>query len=259
MLKISILFTLLVCFGMLSALGSSSTYGPVTIDTVDPEVKLLTPNGGESWYFGDTQDILWTASDDFLLENPILLEVSYSGNQNFSTLQENYENTGSYAWQFPEIETDNCYIQITATDLMGNSTSIYSASAFSLGYVPPQAPDEVNVDLSNGVDALLSWQAVTQTIYNTPIIPDGYIILYNETPYEDDENRYYFLGFSPTPDYTHHHVASFRDEFYYSVKSYKNFSARQLAVLEELSAKNQSKPLTWGQVKSRIQAQGGRK
>ncbi|MBI9032233.1 hypothetical protein JEZ13_09575 [bacterium] len=259
MLKKSIILLFTLCFGMLSALGGFSTYGPVTLDTVDPQVDLLSPNGGESWYFGDTQNIQWTATDDFLLDDPILIEVSYSGNQNFSTLEENLENTGSYAWEFPEIETDNCYVQITATDLMGNSTSIYSASSFSLGYVPPQAPGEVNVDLSNGVDAQLSWQPVTQTIYNTPIIPDGYIILYNETPYEDDENRYYFLGFSPTPDYTHQHVASFRDDFYYSVKSFKNFSARQLALLEQLSANKQSQPLSWGQVKSRIQAQGGTK
>ena len=240
-------------------MSSNSSSGPVTIDTVDPEVELHTPNGGESWYFGDTQNIQWNASDDFLQTEAILLEVSYSGNQNFETLQENYQNSGTYAWLFPEIESSNCYIQITATDMLGNSTTVYSARSFSLGYVPPQAPSGVEVDVSNGVDAILSWNPVTETIYNTPIIPDGYIILYNETPYEDDENRYYFLGFSPTPNYTHQHVATFRDVYYYSVKSYKNFSARQLALLDQLSAKNSSKPLTWGQVKSQLQKQGATK
>ena len=49
------------------------------------------------------------------------------------------------------------------------------------------------MDISNGVDAVIGWQPVTQTIYGGPIVPDGYIVLYNETPYEDDDNLYYYL------------------------------------------------------------------
>lgn len=259
MFKHIVLFCFLACFGVLSALSGSASFGPVTLDTVDPELELQTPMGGESWYFGDTQNIQWLATDDFLQTEAILIEVSYAGNQNFTTLQENYSNTGSYPWQFPEVASSNCYLQITATDLMGNSTTVMSANSFSLGYVPPQTPTGVNIDISNGIDAQLSWEPVTETIYNTPIIPDGYIILYNETPYENDDNKYYFLGYSTTANYTHQHVGTFRDEFYYSVQSYKNFSARALALLEQYSAKNQSKPLTWQEVKAKLQQQGATK
>ena len=259
MYKSLILFFFIVYFGILSSLGSSSTCGPVTLDTVDPELELLTPIGGESWYFGDTQNIQWQATDDFLQTEPILIEFSSTGNQNFNILEENYSNSGSYPWQFPEIESSDCYIQLTATDMMGNITTVMSTSSFSLGYVPPQTPTGVNIDVTNGIDALLSWEPVTATIYDTPIVPDGYIILYNETPYEDDENKYYFLGYSTTPNYTHQFVASFREEFYYSVKSYKNFSARTLAMLEQFSAKNQSKLFTWGEIKTKFMQQGATK
>ncbi len=259
MTKYIILFTFLGCFSLLSALSSNLSVGSVTLDTVDPEVELTSPNGGESWYFGDTQNILWNASDDFLQAQPILIEVSYTGNQGFTTLEGNYGNSGLFPWQFPEIESSNCYIQVTASDMMGNSASIMSTNSFSLGYVPPKPPTDVDVDISNGIDALLSWEAVTQTIYDTPIVPDGYVILYNETPYEDDDNKYYFLGYSTSPNYTHYYVAENRDEFYYSVKTKKIFSSRELTMLEEYSAKNRSKPITWQEMKAKLQQEGATK
>lgn len=259
MFKYITIFLFVVSFSLLSALGSNLVSGPVTLDTVDPEVELSSPNGGESWYFGDTQNIQWNATDDFLQAQPILIEVSYAGNQNFTILAENYGNSGTYPWLFPEIATNNGYIKVTATDMLGNSTSVYSANSFSLGYVPPKPPSGLVVDISNGIDAILNWDLVTQTIYDTPIVPDGYLILFNETPYENDDNKYYFLGFSPTTNYTHYYAAENCDIFYYTVKTKKTFSARELAMLEEYSAKNRSKPITWQEMKAKLQDQGATK
>jgi hypothetical protein len=73
-----------------------------------------------------------------------------------------------------------------------------------------------------GIDAVITWQPVTQNIYHSPLTPDGYIVLYNETPYEDDQ-YYYFLGRSYTTTYTHQDVAEFRDQMFYKVLAYKNY------------------------------------
>jgi hypothetical protein len=78
------------------------------------------------------------------------------------------------------------------------------------------------VNTSNGLDAVITWQPVTQNIYNSPLTPDGYIVLYNESPYEDDQ-FYYFLGRSYTTTYTHHDVAEFRNQMFYKVLAYKNY------------------------------------
>jgi len=47
----------------LLALSGYDTSAPVINDTVDPTLSILTPNGGEAWYIGDTNDITWTASE----------------------------------------------------------------------------------------------------------------------------------------------------------------------------------------------------
>lgn len=82
-------------------------------------------------------------------------------------------------------------------------------------YVPPAAVAPPTVQIV-GNDAIISWEAVTETIYGSPITPDGYIVLYNETPYED-ANYYYFLNFVPTTSYTHPYVALFREAMFYRV------------------------------------------
>ncbi len=83
-------------------------------------------------------------------------------------------------------------------------------------------PASVAVNTANGLDAVISWEPVTQNIYYSPMTPDGYIVLYNETPYEDDQ-FYYFLGRSYTTSYTHHDVAEFRTQMFYKVLAYKNY------------------------------------
>jgi len=100
------------------------------------------------------------------------------------------------------------------------------------------------VDISNGIDAVLNWNPVTHNIYSTPLTPDGYLILYNETPYEDD-HYYYFLGRSYTTSYTHHDVAEFRDQMYYRIKAYKNYRADDEALLDDLIRLSKTKSLLW--------------
>lgn len=45
------------------ALSSYGTSAPVANDTVSPTLSILSPNGGEAWYIGDTNNVLWSASD----------------------------------------------------------------------------------------------------------------------------------------------------------------------------------------------------
>jgi len=235
-MKIAILAGLLIFMvSNIIAISSYTDSGLVSLDTNPPELQLLSPNGGETWYIGDTNDITWTASDWSL--NPNSAQLFYS-------LAEALANTGSYPWALPSAQSYNARVRIQISDSFGNLSQKNSAAYFSITYVPPAPPDSVNVNTANAIDAVITWQAVTHTIppYNSDITPDGYIVLYNESPYEQDEHFYYFLGRSFTTSYTHHDVAEFRNQMFYRVVAYKNYRDEDFSVVERLA---KVKPLLW--------------
>ncbi len=218
--------------GGLSGLIGYGTSAPVANDNVDPSLTILAPNGGEAWYIGDTNNITWTATDTNLNPNSIYLWYTMDGGTSYTPIASAITNSGSYPWAMPSIQSYNTKVRIKVSDSFGNFTQKSSASPFSITYVPPSAPLGVNIDTSNNLDAVITWQPVTQTIYSTPIAPDGYIVLYNETPYEGTQ-FYYFLGRSFTNTYTHHDVAEFRSQMYYKVVAYKNYREESLQELEK--------------------------
>jgi len=60
-----------VIFGLT---GSAET-GYFVLDTISPQLSH-SPNGGEAWYIGDSNDILWTASDTNLM---LKVEAKHDG------------------------------------------------------------------------------------------------------------------------------------------------------------------------------------
>ena len=257
MKKSSLLVVLALVVNAIFALSSYTDSGNVALDTVVPTLELLSPNGGETWYIGDSKNITWSVSDPNLVADSAALWYSLNGGTAYTLIAQDEQNDGTLAWTIPNIQSQNAKVKISTHDSFGNIATAISAAPFTIAYVPPASPEGVNVDISNGMDAILSWNAVTTTIppYNTPITPDGYIVLYNETPYEDDR-LYYFLGRSFTTGYTHHDVAEFRSQMFYKVIAYKNHSRGEELALETLC---QSKcPILWQDALSQIQ-NGGQK
>lgn len=215
-----------------------------TVDVVNPTLNIVTPNGGEDWYIGDTDSILWQATDSNFSSNPVSLWYTLTGGSPFLTIEEFASNSGSFPWSIPTQESNTARIRIRVIDTFGNYTQKSSAQAFHITYVPPTVAESLNVDISNNLDAVLNWQPVTQTIYHTPITPDGYIILYNETPYED-EHYYYFLGRSYTTNYIHQDVTEFRNQMFYKVKAYKNYTRDGKTILDSLCARASHERILW--------------
>jgi hypothetical protein len=187
-MKTSALIGLLL-FMVVSIFGiSSNTNSAVfTMDTIAPIITITTPNGGELWYIGDTNNILWSATDTNISPNSVYLWYTLNGGTAYTSLVAGTANTGSYPWQLPEIQSYNAKVRIQVADSFGNISQKTSDAAFSITYVPPDSPDNVQIDISNNIDAVITWQPVTETVYSTPITPDGYMVLYNETPYEDKD------------------------------------------------------------------------
>jgi PKD repeat protein len=88
-------------------------------------------------------------------------------------------------------------------------------------YVPPAPPENVAI-MMDGYNAIISWDAVTQTIFGTPIEPDYYLIFYNGS--SDPENGlYYYLWDTPGLQFTHHLVGLHAQQMFYHVIAYKYY------------------------------------
>lgn len=221
-----------------------------TIDTAFPEVTVTHPYGGEELYIGDIADITWTATDYGLSANPITISYSDNYGLDYSVLDSLEANDGSYNWELPSVICYSNLIKIFAEDDFGNVGLDSSNSVFSITYVPPAPPLNVNVDLSNETDAVITWSEVDTTIFGTPINVDGYIVLYNETAYEDTMHCYYYLANTnnATTTYTHLGVVSFRDQMFYKVVAYKDYSGRieeQLANISEITFLKPENLVSW--------------
>jgi len=92
-------------------------------------------------------------------------------------------------------------------------------------YVPPKPPENVAV-IMDGYDAVITWDAVTQTIFDTPITPDFYLVFFNGSSDPEPDSEYYFLAISPTLSYTHLDVGQFSPHMFYRVIAYVNYDNR---------------------------------
>lgn len=84
----------------------------------------------------------------------------------------------------------------------------------------PKAPE--TIELENVDDNMIvSWSPVTETILETPIVPDYYLVFFNGS--SDIDGQYYYLGRSCALSYLHDGVALHADYMFYRVRAFKFF------------------------------------
>ena len=224
MLKHIMTIFLLMMLARVHSLTGFGVTGPVSLDNVDPSLILVSPNGGESWPAGSGQNISWQASDNHFGTTPIGLYYSLNGGD-YVTIDPALINDGSEHWDLPNTESNMALVRINATDTFGNSSIRTSAGYFVISAPVPQPPGGVCVDLSNNVDAILTWLPVTQNVDGSPFVPDGYIVLYSEDPGLSPSN-FFFLGETSSLTYTHYRVVLFRQQMFYNVVAYSDWDGR---------------------------------
>ena len=97
-----------------------------TIDSVDPQLQWLSPNGGESYDSGGVMPTEWNAEDDSFEASPLSIYIASSIGASFEPIVENTDNDGSEALNLPEIDTWHARFKIIALDSLGNSSEDYS-------------------------------------------------------------------------------------------------------------------------------------
>jgi hypothetical protein len=73
-------------------------------------VTVESPNGGEIWTVGETEDITWTSVN----VNDVKIEISVDNGVTWSTIADSIPNTGAYSWVVAAQDTsDECLVKIT--------------------------------------------------------------------------------------------------------------------------------------------------
>ena len=120
----------------------------------------------------------------------------------------------------------------------------------TVSYCPPASPQNVNVEIIQA-NAIISWTEVDTTDCGSAITPDGYIVKYNETVSEEDED-FYFLNYTTELSLVHTYVAQFSPQIFYRVIAFKDYSREQIEYLEELN--HSQKRIKWSEVEQNLEA-----
>jgi PKD repeat protein len=76
-------------------------------------LTVQSPNGGEVWIVGETEEITWTDINVY----DVKIELSYNNGVNWTTIVESIPNTGLYSWLVESADSsDQCLIRITNVD-----------------------------------------------------------------------------------------------------------------------------------------------
>jgi hypothetical protein len=77
-----------------------------------PWAMLITPNGGESYMEGATQDITWSATG---ISDQVSLQYSVDNSSTWIDIA-TVSNTGTYPWVIPNILSNTCLVKISSVD-----------------------------------------------------------------------------------------------------------------------------------------------
>ncbi len=84
-------------------------------DTATPgvtrDISVISPNGGEEWPVGSTQEIRWESRNAGAY---VKIEYSTDGGTTWKTIEDSTENDGSYSWTVPDDPSDHCRVRITS-------------------------------------------------------------------------------------------------------------------------------------------------
>ncbi len=179
-----------------STLVINENTNAITVDSADPMVELINPNGGEEYDSGSMAEVEWSATDDSFGDAPVTVSLSTSLGGFSNTLIESTENDGSEMVNLPSENTAFSRMTVEVVDEFGNTTSDMSDGYFTIGnpdeFIPGDSTLVINentgaitVDSADPVvelfspnggeeywcwDELIStWQATDNSFGNQPI------------------------------------------------------------------------------------------
>ncbi|MEO0216861.1 MAG: T9SS type A sorting domain-containing protein [candidate division WOR-3 bacterium] len=137
-------------------------YSKLHSDLVEPQVTVITPNGGEIWNIGQTYTIRWIAQDNVAIDSAVI-EYSTDNGNNWSYITTSFGNDSTYLWTIPPTPSTRCLVRISAFDRNANIGRDLSNATFTI--YDPIAP-EVSVLIPNGGE-IWYWNELHQIRWNS--------------------------------------------------------------------------------------------
>ncbi|MDH4239042.1 MAG: S8 family serine peptidase, partial [Phycisphaerae bacterium] len=118
-----------------------------------PGVKVVAPNGGESWELSSTHDIEWYS----IGTNSVLDIYLYKGGSFYSLLAEDVPGRGKFTWEIPASLPSDSNYRILITDGTYSDESDDDFELYCKPLIEPNYPDPCNGASDVGVDTDLIW------------------------------------------------------------------------------------------------------
>ncbi|RMF07381.1 MAG: T9SS C-terminal target domain-containing protein [Candidatus Neomarinimicrobiota bacterium] len=104
----------------------------LTVDSQDPFVDLLSPDGQEAILEGTGVSVTWVAADDSLVPNPIDISLATSIGGLFEPQVTATGNDGNESFLAPNVVTDFARVRVAARDAFGNEGRDESQDYFKI-------------------------------------------------------------------------------------------------------------------------------
>ncbi len=88
----------------------------VNIEYLNAYVTITSPNGGETWLIGSTQNITWVSQAIGDTSGTVKLEYSTDGGTTWKLITDSTSNTGTYSWTIPDEHTTQARVKITSNE-----------------------------------------------------------------------------------------------------------------------------------------------
>ena len=133
LLRISTLYIIILCIFLVD---SSSTFSQINT----PYLKLISPNGGETWEANTAQTIVWQSSNI----TRVKIEYSLSGGMDWHNVVSSIKaSDGQYSWILPNVKIAEVLIRIS--DVTNSSIFDVCDRSFSIFIKPSTAKYKQNI------------------------------------------------------------------------------------------------------------------
>jgi hypothetical protein len=156
-----------------SSMGNAVDYSDSTFSIIPPlngSITVTSPNGGEVWAKGSTENITWTSSGEV---GNVRIYYSTDNGFNWTTIVSSTTNDGTYPWKLPDILADQCLVKVrdaAISQISDVSNGVFSIggppqivlnrTSFNFGYIKNGAsPCRQNLFIYNGGGGTLNWTA----------------------------------------------------------------------------------------------------
>jgi outer membrane protein assembly factor BamB len=163
--------------------GSNDGY----LSAFKPEspITITSPNGGEIWAAGTSQNITWTTS--YTLPN-VRIEYSTDNGVKWNTISaEVYYYGGSYTWTVPQINSTSCLIRISdlgeaaINDVSDNVFTIKTVSSLAQTAWPMRGKDLLHTGRaleSYSTSDSVKWKFLTGDLVNSSVAIGAHSTIY---------------------------------------------------------------------------------